>query len=74
MSELSKAIIAAANMEYSNFKDVISQEVEAKLKTAVADKIKEKELKVFNPDYEMDSVEQDDVDPVSDPESDEIEN
>jgi len=65
-SELSKAIVAAADREFSTFKDVIGGALEQRFKDKIDSISKEKANKLFNPDYEIEPEE------IDDPDEDEI--
>jgi len=56
-SELSKAIVAAADREFSTFKDTISGALEQRFKDKINAISKEKASKMFNPEYEPENTE-----------------
>jgi len=51
-SELAKAIVAAADREFSSFKDAIGGALEQRFKDKIDAISKEKAAKIFNPDWE----------------------
>jgi len=61
-SELSNAIISAADREYSSFKDIIGNALEQRFRDKINAISKEKAQKMFNPEFEP---------AVEDPETDE---
>ncbi|MEA3370807.1 MAG: hypothetical protein U9Q40_05650 [Campylobacterota bacterium] len=61
-SELSKAIIAAADREFSTFKDVIGDALEQRFRDKIDNISKEKANKIFNPEYIDPELEDDDSD------------
>lgn len=61
-SELSKAIVAAADREFSTFKDVIGGALEQRFKDKIDSISKEKANKLFNPEYEEEIVDDQDDD------------
>lgn len=64
--QLAKAIVAAADLEFSQFKDAIQDTVEQRFKTRIGEIAQDRAAKLFNPDAEVEE-EEDDLDP-QDPE------
>lgn len=65
-SELSKAIVAAADREFSTFKDVIGDALEQRFRDKIDSVTKDKANKIFNPDYVDPSIEADTDDTTGD--------
>ena len=63
--QLAKAIVAAADLEFSQFKDAIQDTVEQRFKDRIGEIAQDRATKLFNPNAE---VEEDDLDP-QDPEN-----
>jgi len=77
-SELSNAIISAADREYSSFKDIIGNTLEQRFRDKIDAISKEKAQKMFNPEYvpEVDDPEEDldepEMDDPEDPEDEDL--
>ena len=64
--QLAKAMVAAADLEFSQFKDAIQDTVEQRFKDRIGEIAQDRATKLFNPDAEVE-IEDDDLDP-QDPE------
>jgi len=65
--KLAKAIVAAADLEFSQFKDHIQDTVEQRFKDRIGDVARTHAARLFNPDAEIEDEELEDDDLVPEP-------
>jgi len=59
--ELSNAIIAAADKDFSSFKDIIGSDLEQRFKDKIQDKTSTLAQQIFNPDFEPQIIDDEDI-------------